>query len=73
MAETAEQYRQRFARYLDGKDHLAMQQSAPLHWHGSSMACPKKTQAQTGSKKWSVLEILAHLVEDELTSSVIAR
>jgi hypothetical protein len=37
------------------------------------MACPKKTQAQTGSKKWSVLEILAHLVEDELTSSVIAR
>lgn len=70
MAETAEQYRQRFAGYLDRKDHLAMQQSAPLHWHGSSMACPKKTQAQNRApKKWSVLEILANLAEDELTSS----
>lgn len=62
MAETAEQYRQRFARYLDGKDHLAMQQSAPLHWHGSSMACPKKTQAQTALQKngrcWKFSRIL---------------
>lgn len=62
MAETAEQYRQRFAGYLDRKDHLAMQQSAPLHWHGSSMACPKKSQAQTALQEngrcWKFSRIL---------------
>jgi DinB superfamily len=70
MAETDEQYKARFAAYVEGKDPIAMQREAPrtLAQLIGGVAEPKlKTRPAPG--KWSVTEILAHLAEDELTST----
>jgi len=69
-AETPEQYTRRLAGYVDGKDPLAMQSAAPgrlaeLLEGVSDEALRRKPSPE----KWSVVEILAHLAEDELTSS----
>lgn len=70
MAETAEQYKARFEAYVDGKDPLTMQREAPR-----TLAAIIENVAEAQLKKrpapgrWSVTEILAHLAEDELTSS----
>ena len=70
MAETAEQYKARFATYTDGKDPVSMQREAPQILtaliEGVSVAMLKQPPAPG---KWCVSEILMHLAEDELTSS----
>jgi DinB superfamily len=63
-------YATRLLAYTEGKDPLAMQSDAP-----SILAdlirgvLPAKLTARPAPDKWSVGEILAHLAEDELTSS----
>jgi uncharacterized damage-inducible protein DinB len=70
MTETAEQYRARFETYVAGKDPVTMQREAP-----ETLAClieqvaDTKLRQRPAPEKWSVTEILAHLAEDELSSS----
>lgn len=71
MAETKEQYKARFAAYVDGKDVLAMHREAPRTLARLIANVPEerlKTKPAPGSK-WSVTEIIAHMAEDELISS----
>ena len=70
MAETAEQYKARLASYVEGKDPIAMQAEAPgtlarlIEGVAQAELCRRPAPG-----KWSVTEILAHLAEDELSSS----
>ncbi|MGE5207563.1 MAG: DinB family protein [Chlamydiota bacterium] len=70
MPETAEEYKNRLAAYVEGKDPIAMQRQA-LHTIASLMeeAAPAKLKQPPAPEKWSVLQIIAHLAEDELASS----
>ena len=70
MTETPEQYKTRLAGYVEGRDAIAMQREA-LHAitrliEGVAVA---KLKQRPAPGKWSVTEILAHLAEDELTST----
>jgi len=68
--ETKEQYAARFAGYVAGKDPLAMQSAAVDRIARLIDRVPtEKLRRRTNSNKWSVVEIIAHLAEDELTSS----
>lgn len=70
MPETAEQYRQRFSSYVEGKDFLQMQREAPRTLErllASATAGDLTRRPAPG--KWSVVEIVAHMAEDELTST----
>ncbi len=70
MAETAEQYKARFASYTQGKDPVAMQRETPHTLATLIDGVPAaRLKAAAAPKKWSVTEILMHLAEDELTSS----
>lgn len=70
MAETAEQYKARFATYTDGNDPIAMQREAPRIIAGLIDGVPvAKLKQPSAPGKWSATEILMHLAEDELTSS----
>jgi hypothetical protein len=70
MVESAEEYKVRLAAYTEGKDPIAMQGQAPR-----TLAQLIKGVAETklslrpAPTKWSVTEILAHMAEDELTST----
>jgi uncharacterized damage-inducible protein DinB len=70
MSETAEQYKKRFETYVAGKDPIAMQREAPKTL---ARLIAGASEGQLGQRpaagKWSVTEILAHLVEDELSST----
>jgi len=70
MTETAEQYKARLESYVAGKDPVAMQREAPQTLaaliENVSEARLRQRPAPT---KWSITEILAHLAEDELTST----
>jgi hypothetical protein len=70
MAETAEQYKTRLAGYTAGKDPIAMQREAPRTLASliEGVAEAELTR-RPAPGKWSVTEILAHLAEDELTST----
>jgi uncharacterized damage-inducible protein DinB len=70
MAETAEQYKARFAAYIDGKDVLAMQREAPRTVAQLMEGVPEtRLKAKPAPGKWSVTEIVAHMAEDELISA----
>lgn len=68
--ETAEQYAARFVSYVEGRDPLAMQREAPQTVaaliKGISAA---KLKMRPAPDRWSVVEIIAHMAEDELSSS----
>ena len=70
MTETAEEYKSRFAAYVEGKDPIAMQREAPdtIACLIAGMAAARLNQPPAPGK-WSVLQIIAHLAEDELASS----
>src|SRR5882757_9466711 len=70
MTETAEEYKSRFAAYTEGKNPIAMQWEA-LHTLAQLIdgVAETKLQLRPAPGKWSVTEILAHLAEDELTST----
>lgn len=70
MPETAEQYRDRLASYVESQDSLKLQSEAPARLARLIEGVPEaklKERPQPG--RWSAVEILAHLAEDELTSS----
>jgi hypothetical protein len=70
MVEAAEQYKARLASYVEGKDPVAMQRQAP-----GALAQLIEGVAETtlylkpAPGRWSVTEILAHMAEDELSST----
>jgi len=68
--ETKEQYAARFAGYVAGKDPLEMQ-SAAVDRIARLIdgVATEKLRRRPNSNQWSVVEIIAHLAEDELTSS----
>src|ERR1700683_4194412 len=69
-AETPEQYQARLAAYVRGKDALALQREAPrILERLIAGVSEERLRRRPGPKKWSVVEILAHLAEDELSSS----
>jgi hypothetical protein len=70
MAETPEEYRARLAAYVEGKDPLAMQRQAPRTLAELIDGIVEtRIRLRPAPGKWSVTEILAHLAEDELTST----
>lgn len=70
MPETAEQYKARFESYVTGQDPIAMQRTAPgMLAELITKASEAELRRSPAPGKWSVTEILAHLAEDELTST----
>lgn len=70
MPETPEQYRKRLAGYVQGEDPLRIQRETPAKL---ARLIEGFSNAQLGRRpapdKWSSVEILAHLAEDEFASS----
>jgi hypothetical protein len=63
-------YQSRILAYTEGKDPVAMQAEAPqLLAELIKNVAPEKLTTRPAPGKWSVCEIIAHLAEDELTSS----
>ncbi|MGC2197583.1 MAG: DinB family protein [Terriglobales bacterium] len=70
MAETAEQYKARLTAYTEGKDPIAMQRQAPCRLAQLIEGVAEtRLSLNPAPGKWSVTEILAHLAEDELSST----
>jgi hypothetical protein len=70
MSETAEQYKARFAAYVEGKDPITMQRETPRTLAHLVYGVPAPELAhKPAPDKWSVTEILAHMAEDELSST----
>jgi hypothetical protein len=70
MVEAAEQYKARLAAYAEGKDPVAMQRKAPRTLAQLIEGVAETTLSlKPAPSKWSVTEILAHLAEDELSST----
>ena len=70
MSETAEQYRQRLAGYVEGKDPLTIQrQTATQISTLIGGASVQQLTCRPSPGKWSVVEIVAHLAEDEMATS----
>ncbi len=68
--ETTDQYLRRLAAYVEGKDPIAMQRAAAgTLARLTSGVSDEKLRRRPAPQKWSVLEILAHLAEDELVTS----
>jgi uncharacterized damage-inducible protein DinB len=69
-SETPQQYRDRLAAYVEGKDALSLQREAPRTLAQLIEGVPEDTlKRRPAPTKWSVVEILAHLAEDELATS----
>jgi DinB superfamily len=69
MPDTTD-YQSGLLAYTDGKDPIAMQRETPRLLAGLIEGVPlEKLCARPAPSKWSVSEILAHLAEDELTTS----
>jgi hypothetical protein len=70
MTETPEQTKTRFASYVEGKDFIAMQREAPrILANLIDGVTESKLKQRPAPAKWSVNEIIAHLAEDELSST----
>jgi len=70
FSETAEQYAARFATYIEGRDPVAMQREAPRTIAALIGGVPtEKLKTRPNPDRWSVVEIIAHMAEDELSSS----
>jgi len=66
----AANYQSQLLAYTEGKDPLAMQAEAPDLLAALISGVDASTlKACPAPGKWSVCEILAHLAEDELTST----
>ena len=70
MSETDEQYQQRLAEYTRGKDPLEIQRETPARLaHLIDGLSAEQLTLRPAPDKWSIVEILAHMAEDELASS----
>jgi hypothetical protein len=67
---TMEEYKARILAYTEGKDPLAMQRETPHLLAKLIDGVPaRKLSERPSPDKWSVVEIIAHLAEDEITST----
>lgn len=70
MRETAEEYQKRLAEYIDGQDPLAIQSVTAKKLERLIREVPIAELARRPQPdKWSTIEIVAHMAEDELVSS----
>lgn len=70
MTETIEQYHQRLAAYIEGKNPLAIQRQTAAQLAALiAVASAQELTRRPAAGKWSVVEIIAHLAEDEIASS----
>lgn len=68
--ETTPEYQARFASFVAGKDPLSMQRQAPDTIASLIAGVSEDTlHRRPAPGKWSIVEIIAHLAEDELSSS----
>ena len=68
--ETAEEYQARFDSYVAGKDSIEMLRAAPGVLAGLIEGAPEAVlKRRPAEGKWSISAIIAHMAEDELTSS----
>ena len=67
MAETFEQYRERVLDYLGNRDPLRILRTTPATLSRLIHRVPRRVLAmRPAPKKWSVIEIIAHLVDTEI-------
>lgn len=70
MSETKQQYLERLASYVAEKDPLVMQRLAAERLERLIEYVPEaELRRRPAPGKWAVVEILAHMAEDELVSS----
>jgi uncharacterized damage-inducible protein DinB len=70
MTETPEEYRARLAAYVEGRDPLELQEAAPQTLARFLEGIDDgRLRQRPGPGRWSVVEILAHMAEDELVTS----
>ena len=69
IGESAEQYRERLARYVEGKDPLSIQRQSPTQLADLIAGLSAEQLAsRPADGKWSIVEILAHLAEDDIAT-----
>lgn len=69
MADQFAEYKARIESYTRGKDPIAMQRDTPRLLAELVEGVPEsKLKERPQPDKWSVLEIIAHLAEDEITA-----
>ena len=70
MPETMEDYKQRILSYQAGQDPLKLLDSAPRRLQKLLAGVPRRTLSRRPAPgKWSIIEIVAHLAEDELVGA----
>lgn len=70
MPDGPDQYQSRIHAYTEGKDFVAMQAEAPQILAELVRGIPVELLTKRPAPgKWSICEIIAHLAEDELTST----
>jgi uncharacterized damage-inducible protein DinB len=70
MNETAQQYTERILGYLAGKDAMAVQRSTVRKIESAIRRLDKRQMTRRPAPgKWSIAEILAHLVDTEIVGS----
>lgn len=70
MRETAEQYQKRLAEYIDGQGPLTIQSLTAKKLERLITEAPvSELTRRPQPDKWSIIEIIAYLAEDELVSS----
>jgi hypothetical protein len=70
MAETPQQYTQRILGHVEGQDGLKVQSATAARLKKLTRGLtPKQLKWQPAPGKWSIAEILAHLVDTEIVGS----
>ena len=70
MKETSDQYKARLTAYVEGKDPIVMQGESPaVLAQLITGITDSRLKLRPAPDNWSVTEILAHMAEDELTST----
>jgi len=68
--ETAEAYKSRLSSYLGGKDPIAVLRETPQEIADLIRGVPReRLTQQPGPGKWSVSEIVGHLLDDEVATA----
>ncbi|KAA6456880.1 DinB family protein [Acidobacteria bacterium AB60] len=68
--ESPEEYRKRLQGYVEGRDPLRVQAEAPARIARMIEGCDEeRLRRRPAADKWSAVEIVAHMAEDELVSS----
>lgn len=72
MIESIDDYHARLARYVEGRDAMAMLREAPVVLAQLMKGVDEDVLSRRPSpRQWSVTAIVAHLAEDELVSSFL--